>query len=198
MRRILTLIGSLVLVVGLAVPAAGGPDRITYGDARSQFNASTTGGRVIQFGNQTPAVIHASPLVTIGSGPGVRPFPGGPWDGASFCVDDWHVMLSAFFDGGDQSFKLQDALDSLGTVEIEWTLDGQVITETERTPIKRFLEPEGFGFERAYGFQDGFFVAPGELSVGSHSLQMTIDPDTDPLTFEITFNIDASGTGACV
>ena len=131
---------------------------------------------------------------------GIRPFPGGPWDDAFYCVDDWHVFLLASIDGGDRSFHHSDAVASLGGFSVEWILDDAVFGETETTPIKRFLMPETFGLESGFARQDGVFVTPGVLPVGSHSLQADL---TDPLfgdeTFgPITLNVDASGTGACV
>ena len=45
------------------------------------FNAGTLGGRVIQLGNGTPAVVNAGPASWFDAG--IRPLPGGPWDGAS-------------------------------------------------------------------------------------------------------------------
>lgn len=151
---------------------------------------------MIQLGHGTPALVNAGPASWFDAG--IRPFPGGPWDGASFCVDDWHVFVIVFFDGGDKSFKKQDAVASLAGVEIDWFLDGNSLAATERTPIKRFLEPEVFGFERAFGFQDGSFSVPGDLTVGRHTLEVDIiDPVFGEPRFGITFNIDDTGTGAC-
>ena len=94
--------------------------------------------------------------------------------------------------------KNADIRALLQGIEVEWVLDDEVIEETERTPIKHFLEPERVGMEKAFGFQDGAFMAPGEMIVGGHTLLANV---TDPFgTFTlgpITFNVDATGTGAC-
>lgn len=190
------LLGAVLVLPFTVASVEAAPDRITQGEAVAHFNAFTTGGRAILAGNETPAVVNAGPASLFGAG--IRPFPASPWDGASICVDDWHVFLLAVFDGGDRSFRRSDAVESLAGVEIDWILDGNSIVDTERTPIKRFNDPAGFGFERAFGFQDGAFVAPGDLSVGGHSLVADIiDPVFGDDTIGITFHVDASGSGAC-
>ena len=127
----------------------------------------------------------------------IRPFPGSPWDGGHFCVDDWHVLLIAFFEGGDQSYKRKEAASTLSAVELEFIVDGVPLTTT-RTPIKRFLEPDNFGFEKAYGFQEGVIMSPDDLGVGEHSFVVEYDhPDLGMGVLPITFFIDPSDSARC-
>ncbi len=190
------VIGVALAVPVLSAPAGAAPDRITRGEAVAHLNAFTTGGRAILAGNTTPAVVNAGPASLFGAG--IRPFPSSPWDGSSVCADDWHVFVLAVFDGGGKSFKRSDAVTSLAGVEIDWILDGNSIPDTDRTPIKRFNDSSEFGFERAFGFQDGALIAPGDLSVGGHTLVADItDPVFGDATIGITFNVDGAGSGAC-
>jgi hypothetical protein len=127
----------------------------------------------------------------------IRPLPF--HDGRHYCVEDWHVILVAIYDGGDASFTHQDAEARLDPVTVSFTLDG-VPLPTTRTVIKPFLAAELFGLERAYAFQEGRIMAPSDLSVGSHQLVSTIvfSPGEPPEVREITFFVDAPGTGACL
>jgi hypothetical protein len=190
------LIGVALALPPVITPVDAAPARITRGDAVANFNAYTTGGRAILAGNGTPAVLNAGPASLFGAG--IGPFPSSPWDGSTICADDWHVFVLAVFDGGDKSFQRSEAVTSLAGVEIDWILDGDSLAETERTPIKRFNDATAFGFERAFGFQDGVFVAPDDLPVGSHSLVADIiDPVFGDATIGITFNVDGTGAGVC-
>jgi hypothetical protein len=171
------------------------PQRITQGDARAVLNAFGTGGRVIVANGQT---VEASPADHLGSHGSIRPFAGSPWDGRHFCSEDWHVILVAWFDGGDASFDRQRAEEVIGPVTVSFTLDGAAL-ETTRTPIKPFHNPPPqFGFVRAWYFQQGRIMAPDDLSVGEHQLTLRInDPVTGVGDDGITFFIDAAGSGAC-
>jgi hypothetical protein len=172
------------------------PQRITRGDAEAVLNAFGTGGRVILANGQTA---EASPADFLGSHGSIRPFAGSPWDGGHFCADDWHVIVAAWFDGGDQNFDRQRAEEVIAPVTFSFTLDGQPL-ETTRTPIKPFHEPPpAFGFERAWYFQQGRVMSPDSLSVGQHQLTLRVtDPITGVSDDGIAFFIDAAGTGACV
>lgn len=97
----------------------------------------------------------------------------------------------------DASFDRQQAQAALDPVTISFTLDGAALATT-RKPIKPFGDPQRFGLESAWYFQQGRVMAPDDLSVGHHELTARF---TDPTGFEedgITFFIDAAGTGACV
>jgi hypothetical protein len=77
-------------------------------------------------------------------------------------------------------------------------LDGAPL-ETTRTAVKPFLDPESVDAEKAYALAEGRILAPSDLSVGSHQLAVTItEPGFPTEVLEITFFIDAPGTGACL
>jgi hypothetical protein len=172
------------------------PRRITRGDAQAVLRAFGTGGRVILRNGQTT---EAAPADFFGSHGSIRPFSGSPWDGRHFCADDWHVILIAWIDGGDASFGHQQAEAVLDPVTNNFTLDGAALATT-RTPIQPALNPQGFGLERAWYFQEGRVMAPDDLSVGQHELSVRFTDPTSGLDDSdgITFFIDAAGTGACL
>jgi hypothetical protein len=169
--------------------------RITRGDAEAVLNAFGTGGLVIL--RRRGETSEAAPADFFGSNGSIRPFRDSPWDGRHFCAEDWHVILVAWIDGGDASFDRQQAQAALDPVTISFTLDGDALATT-RTPIKPFNDPQRFGLERAWYFQQGKVMTPDDLSVGQHELSARF---TDPTGVEddgITFFIDAAGTGACL
>ena len=170
------------------------PRRITRGDAQAILNAFGTGGRVVLAKARETA--EAAPADFLGSHGSIRPYEGSPWDGRHFCAEDWHVILVGWVDGGDTSFDHQQAQAALDPVTVSFTLDGAAL-ETTRTPIKPFNDPEPFGMERAWYFQQGKVIAPDDLSVGQHELSVRFTDPTGVFDTGITFFIDAAGTGAC-
>jgi hypothetical protein len=171
-----------------------GSGRITRGDAQAVFEAFGGGGRSVL---QHSTVAQGAPADLHGSHGAIRPFAGSPWDGAHFCEQDWHVILIADIEGGDHSFKRQDAERIMQGLEISFTLDGNPLPTT-RTAIKRFLNPELFGLQTAYYFQQGRIQSPTDLSIGSHQLEVAMSDASGQLFQDgITFFIDAAGTGAC-
>jgi hypothetical protein len=169
--------------------------RITRGDATAVFEAFGNGGRAVL---QHSRVAEAAPADDAGTRGSIRPFAGSPWDGAAFCADDWHVILIADIEGGDRTFSRQDAERIMAGLRIEFTLDGRPL-ETTRTAIRRFLDPDGFGLETGYYFQQGRIMAPADLTVGQHRLSVDIDDAAGQQNFhdEINFTVDAPGSGAC-
>ena len=168
-------------------------DRISRGVVEAVLHAFTTGGRVVLLRTSDTSGFHAAPAELFEGS--IRPFPGSPWDGGRFCVDDWHVILIALFDGGDSSYKMKDAQERFSNVNITFTLDGEPLS-TDRTSVKRFLKPESFGLDVAYGFQEGKILSPDELGVGIHKLNVIVSP---PETFEgeIDFYVDPSDSTTC-
>jgi hypothetical protein len=100
--------------------------------------------------------------------------PGSPWEGVHFCEDDWRVILQGDIEGGDASFKEQDARQIIDGLQFTFTLDGKPLKDTRWTAMRRFLNPPGHGrpYENAWYFQQGQF-APNILSVGSHRVDVT-------------------------
>jgi hypothetical protein len=171
--------------------------RITRGDAEAVLNAFGTGGRVILGNGRT---VEAAPADFAGSHGSIRPFRDSPWNGRHLCAEDWHVILVAWFDGGDATFDHQQAEAAFGPVTISFTLDGATLA-TIRTPIKPFHNPPpAYGFERAWYFQQGKIMAPGDLSVGQHQLSVRFTNPAAGLDDSdgITFFIDPAGTGTCL
>lgn len=195
-RSFLKSILAFVTLIAALLPNAAFADsnRVTEGDVEAMFNAFTTGGRTIVYQSRGTAGLYASPIEHLFTG-SIRPLP--PWDEGHFCVDDWHVILIAFFDGGDQSYTREDAESILSELSLTFTLDGNELS-TNRTPIKRFLEPEVFGLEEAYAFQEGKFFEPGELSLGEHFFNLNVYDPYGEFDLPITFFIDPSDSLTCI
>jgi hypothetical protein len=173
------------------------PTRINRGDAEAVLSTFGTGGWVILLHSGTAT--EAAPADWFGSHGSIRPFQGSPWDGRHFCAEDWHVILIALIAGGDASYDYSQAKADLDPVAVSFTLD-EAPLETTRTSIKPFQNPQRFGLERAWYFQEGKVMSPEDLGVGQHELSVRF---TDPATGleetnGITFVIDAAGTGACL
>jgi hypothetical protein len=173
------------------------PSRINRGDAEAVLNAFGNGGWVILLHSGEAA--EAAPADWFGSHGSIRPFQGSPWDGRHFCAEDWHVILMALIAGGDASYSHDQARADLDPVAVSFTLDGAPL-QTSRTSIKSFQNPQRFGLERAWYFQEGKVMSPEDLGVGQHQLSVRF---TDPATGleetnGITFAIDAPSTGACL
>jgi hypothetical protein len=94
------------------------PQRITQGDARAVLNAFGTGGRVI-VANDGPE--EASPADLFGTHGSIRPFKSSVWDRRHFCAEDWHVILVAWFDGGDDTFDRERAEEVIAPVTMSFT-----------------------------------------------------------------------------
>ncbi|HST84361.1 MAG TPA: hypothetical protein VLL08_21670 [Kineosporiaceae bacterium] len=193
-----SLIATMSLV-GIA-PAEASSDRVTHGDAQAVFQAFGNGGWAILNHHDVDFGDFAEGLGAPADGEvkaAIRPFSGTLWDGRHFCAEDWHVILIAWIEGGDASFDMQDAKAIMNPVTIEFVLDGASLP-TERTAIKRFLAPERFDMAEAYYFQQGAVLSPSALAVGSHTLAETDTSIYGTFTDQITFYIDAPGTGACL
>ena len=174
---------------------SSGSRRITRGDVEAVLQAFGGGGRAVLFHSKTA---EGAPADFFGSHGSIRPFAGSPWDGAHFCAEDWHVILIGDIEGGDGSFQYGDAERIMNALDVSFTLDGTALPTT-RTAIKRFLNPEQFGLQVAYYFQQGQIMSPADLSIGSHQLDVTMVDASGQQSFQdgITFVIDPPGTGAC-
>src|SRR3954462_8441533 len=95
-----------------------GPRRITRGDVEAVFHVLGNGGRAVLAHSQTA---EGTPAAVPGSHGCIRPFAGSAWDGAHFCATDWHVSLGAYCEGGDSSFKHQDAERSMQELQVSFT-----------------------------------------------------------------------------
>jgi hypothetical protein len=174
-----------------------GPPRVTRGTAEAVLQAFGGAGRIIRRNTNVQTGTPGDPDIKAS----IRPFSGTVFDGRHYCVEDWHVILISFVSVGDQSFTQQQAASELNPIVITFTLDGAELATT-RTAIRRFLDTSIFedelGVERAFFFSQGRVMSPADLSVGSHSLSFTaVDPVEGESGDQITFFIDAPGTGAC-
>ena len=168
-------------------------DRIKRGDVEAVFEAFGNGGWAVL---RHSKAAQGAPADQVGSHGAIRPFQ--PWDGQHLCAEDWHVILIADIEGGDTSFSEHDAKEIMSTITVTFTLDGAVLT-TKRTAIKRFLNPELFGLEEAYYFQEGRVMSPDDLTVGQHQLNCRMTA-AGVVVFDggIQFTVDPAGGAACL
>ena len=180
---------------------------VTEGDVRAHFEAFKGGGAVVFSKAGPPAADVAAPANPLEHG--IRPFPGSPWDGASFCETDWHLLVVALVIGaleGQPKVTREDGVAFLEQTTDDLILDGKLLN-TERTAIKRLLHSrvvleDGTIVEISDGwwFQTGAFFGPGELTVGPHTFSLrSAHPEFGVFVGDpITFHIDAAGTGSCI
>jgi hypothetical protein len=168
-------------------------DRVSRGDAEAIFKAGHAG--VVTMGHA--GVVRGAPA-DIDLRAAIRPYADSDWDGRHFCAEDWHVLVAAWFLPIDESHTVQQVKDELAATTIQLVLNGTEL-DTERTAIRRMPEqPEGFEEAEGFYFQQGKIVAPGELSVGTHTFAFTTTFPGGSEGSQSTFIIDAPGTGACL
>jgi hypothetical protein len=168
-------------------------NRVSRGDAEAVLRAAAAG----VVAKSHAGVVRGAPA-DIDLRAAIRPYADSPWDGRNFCAEDWHVLVAAWFLPIDESHTVQQVKDELAATTIRLVLDGAEL-DTERTAIRRMPEqPEGFEEAEGFVFQQGKIVAPGELSVGSHTFAYTATSPIDSDASQITFIIDSPGTGACL
>ena len=164
-------------------------DRVSRGDAEAVLQASH-GGVVA---TNHAGVVRGAPA-DIDLRAAIRPYADSPWDGRHYCAEDWHVLVVAWNVAIDESHTVQQAKDELAATTIQLVLDGMEV-DTERTAIRRLPGAEE---GEAFYFQQGKIVAPDELSVGTHTLAYTATFPAGSYGSQITFSIDAPGTGTCL
>jgi hypothetical protein len=68
---------------------------------------------------------------------------------------------------------------------------------TTRTKVVRYLHPEPA--VKAYAFSEGRIMAPTDLSVGTHTVSVTVsESGVETFVDQAIFFIDPPGTGACL
>jgi hypothetical protein len=133
----------------------------------------------------------------------IRPFPG--YDAVPYCVLDWHLLALAWSipeylgEGPPPQFTFdtrEEVWALLETAEATFLLDGDSV-EVEETPIRQSFQQEEPLF-RWWGRQWGRILAPDELSVGEHTLQVILE-FSDGFTFDeqVTFTVHAADSAAC-
>ena len=194
-RKPLALLVVLALVLLAGASAQASSSRITRGDAQAVFQAANTGGAAIRLhGGQGHGPAQGAAV------DGVRINAFTPWDGRHYCELDWHVISINLTDGNfpGESRTRQEIADALSLVEVAYFLDG-VALQLERTAVKRAVDAEVLGLVEGFYFTSGRVMAPGDLTVGQHTLRIVVtDPGGLIADSQITFFIDAAGTGACL
>jgi hypothetical protein len=161
----------------------------TQGDAIALFNAGTTGGLR---GEGTP------------SDRSIRVGPGQAFNGQHVCSEDWH-LLSIFLvviDGSGGGATLAEARGVFAAIEVTYQLDDAPLA-VENTPVRPWLgDPATLDPSAtvAFGRNTGAIFAPDDLAVGAHTERVRLFDHgvlTDDLG-DVTFFVDAAGTGACV
>lgn len=192
--RTIAVAALIILGIGSGLyPASASPDRVSRGEAVAVFNAFGT-GRLALLAHD---VGHGAPADGEGMA-SIRPIPE-VFMGRHFCAEDWHVLSVATIDGGDKSYTMQDAKAVLDATTVTLVLGGVPLT-TQRTPIKRLIFPQVFfpDLEEAYLINDGVIVSPAALAVGAHTLAYVRTSPGEIESEQITFFIDAPGTGVCL
>lgn len=179
MRR--CLIAAIAASLLVATPASADPGRVTKGDVRAHF--------------QTSHSADARPN-TLFEG-GIRPFPFSPWDGGHFCVDDWHVLVLAVWIPEEFLAETNKGIrDQLDATSVDLILDGDTISDTERTAFKPLFVDEGK--KSNFYYETGAFYEPGALTVGLHTFKAVFHvPGFDFEFGPIEFTIDDSNGPAC-
>jgi hypothetical protein len=191
-RKVFHFIAALsiaLLTLVSRTQALAGSGLVTRGDVEATLQSWDTGLR---------AVLFTSKSVTAAQADGFqrgRIIPAA--DGRHYCAEDWHVVLIAWVTGGDLSFKRQDAVADLSSVQTTFILDG-VTLATKQTPIVRRVVP--FIGDIDYGFAVGSILSPTAISVGTHTISMiaTFSDGSPSVEFTSTIYMDPSGSGACV
>jgi len=193
-RSVVSLLLGLTAVVGsaramFAADTGADVDLVTRGDVEAIFNTKLTGCLAI--------LVHTSlspgPVTTCHDTPRARinPFI----DQLHYCVDDWHLITLALLDSvANKDLVAQTTLASY--------IDGALLTDTQQTPVKR-VDPvwaQQTSGEQLVGVATGQFMAPGVISVGSHTLrQVLVNVPLGALVdLSVTFFVDPSGTGICL
>jgi hypothetical protein len=127
----------------------------------------------------------------------ISPLADSPTDGRHYCVQDWHVIMLGWFEGGDASFTKQEAESILNSVTMSFVLNGRPLATT-RTKVVQYRHPELLGVVEAYAFSEGRIMAPTDLAVGSHTVAVTVSESGETLVSQATFVIDPPGTGTCL
>ena len=184
--RLATLVGAALVVAAGSTPASGAsPGSPTQGDSRAAFQAFFTGGSAIRAHNP---LANGAPGVPVDPPPDsarVYPFA----DGAEYCHGSHVVMLAGFGDPAAFPAGNKQLFEFLSDVSIQFVLDGALL-ETERTSIKRFPHPEPDSSENPLmAITFAAFLAPDELSPGSHELRTTYHEPGFDLEFTISFKV---------
>jgi hypothetical protein len=203
--------------VGL-VPASAdaGPDRYTRGDAEAVLRAYPPAGGAISL--HAPHADAGPSLAYASDGLSIRPISQ-YFDGARYCVEDWHAIAWAAIDFEFVAhfeepfvYTKDDALYFLGGTEMRFLLDNMPVDSTQG-PIQPYSDrsflavieaamESDFGVDvtigRAWAVQAGRPVSPDALSLGQHTLTgIATDPVFGYFEDTITFYVDPPESDTC-
>jgi hypothetical protein len=194
MRHVVLTVASMLARALLVGSAVAGPQRAGRGDAEAVLEAFGSGGWAVinhrrdeeAQGAPAPANLQIQ----------IRPLDF--FDGRHYCALDWHTIVIADIEEGNQPHA--EAI--IADLRVQLTLDkSKAPLEISQTSVSRFLNPEWFGLKEAYYSQWGGVMAPSDLAVGGHTLSIRMTNASGSKTFwrnTINFFIDAQGEGACL
>ena len=187
-------LAAIGLIASTAAPTSANANatRVTRGDAEAVFQAAFNGGWAIRL-NQ--GEIEGAPEDFMADGL-VRISPATMFNNKHYCALDWHVISVATIEGNrpGESMSNQEIWDRLAARQVTFQLDGSPLP-VERTMPRRTTNPEQRGFYEAFDVNTGRVMAPEELSAGQHNLIGF--GNLAGVIGNITFHIDAPGTGVC-
>ena len=201
-RRIVILAAAVLPLLGVAAQGAHArSDRYTRGDAESLLSTYPVNDGHLEDGLD------------------VRPFPN--YNQSPLCVDDWHLLAFAYWEGEldapaiPLTLTRRDVWWSLGQAEAQFFLDGAPI-ELERTSLTAIRDNgERADYESLvesivgvnvtvgtlWGFQWGRIMPPGDLPVGAHTFTVnyTVFPGGFPINVSSqgTFEVGGPDSAAC-
>lgn len=194
--RSLVVAAALVTAITVgAVDAAANSPRVTRGDAEALFNAGTNGGLAIK--------THAGVIAGAPASPG-RILPGANFEGAHICASDWQVIAInlVLTDATDGVYTVAQAAAVFSTISVSYELDGAPLA-IETSAVTPWLgDPTTLDPNATIAFSQHFgtILAPSDLSVGAHTERVRVYENgvlSDDLG-DVTFFVDAAGTGACL
>ena len=185
----------LALAIGASIASANSTP-YTRGDAEALFKAVNTGG----FG----VSLHGGVIEGAPADGSKRIGPGQRFQGFRVCATDWHVMFINLIvtDATDNVHTVGEARLLFATVAVTYELDGAPLA-IDVTAVKPWLgDPTSLDPDATVAFAQvsGAILAPEALSVGAHTERVRIYIDrvlSDDLG-DVTFFVDAAGTGACL
>ena len=191
---VVLLLSLLVFALAPLSQASAASGLVTKGDVEAILHSAWSGGALL---------FHAHPVPVQENFPRAGITPLSTNNGTHYCVDDWHVLRLAYFNGVDNVFFFtkEQAIADLAATTVTLTLDGVTLPAT-RTPIIMF----NTAITRSAGapgpflvFQTGSIFSPTALSVGDHTAGVFgNDPVFGPFSDSSTFTVDPSGTGVCL
>ncbi|MGH2483266.1 MAG: hypothetical protein ACRDE9_02275 [Candidatus Limnocylindria bacterium] len=184
-RISIALAATLLVALATADPVSAERERWTRGDAEAMLHTyPLTGEKIYE-------------RLDFAIGLDIRPFPEF-YAATPYCVEDWHLLALALFDwafvvvGGPFDgfeYTREEVQAFLSDLRWQFFLDGTII-ETTAPPIRPLVPAaatraeveasleEDFGGDvilgQGFGVQRGRIMAPGELAVGDHTLQVIV------------------------